>query len=64
MDIWEEFNPELPEGINEANVDGFKKKEFLYLYSVDKWYQPLKDFTFETEFVELRFEYVAAAESL
>lgn len=58
MEVWDSFKPELPPGINEANVDGFKKKEFLYLYSVDKWYQQLKEYTFETQFVDLVVESV------
>jgi hypothetical protein len=51
MDIWEDIK--LPPNIAEDEIDGFKKKEFLYKFAVDTWLDKLRQHTFETQILPL-----------
>jgi hypothetical protein len=51
MDLWDDIK--LPPNIMEDNIDGFKKKEFLYKFAVDTWLDKLREHTFETQILPL-----------
>ncbi len=51
-----EYECELPPNISPGNVDGFRKKQFLYRFSMaDWWVQPLQQnkLTFRTQILDL-----------
>jgi hypothetical protein len=50
-ELWDSI--ELPSNILEDNIDGFKKKEFLYKFSIDTWVDELQEYTFDTQVLPL-----------
>jgi len=59
-DHWLSKQEILGKGIREEDVEAFRIRYYKKQFGVESWYEQLREYTFETQFVELTFEEAVA----